>query len=211
MSEKDFSKDDNPFDVSGGKKSAFLPNLKDGESLKIRFMVEPDPKDKYFKVCFRHRWVKDSAGNFKGDFTCLNSRENLQKGVVCPLCERGMNPSPRFITPVMDRTDGKIKILDQGRMVYDQLLGHKRTNDSVIDIDFVYSRKGKGQMDTKYSIEPIIKTSGTMLTKEELKGLEEIDLEKVIAEKTREEILAIINPTTSAESVVEEDEGVVPF
>jgi len=208
---EDWGQSDNPFDVTVKRTSKFLPTLKDGDSRVIRFLVETDATKGFMKK-FRHRWVEGADGQSKGDFTCLNSRENLKKGIVCPLCEKGLNATARFLTLVIDREDNQVKILEQGRMLYDQLTEYAKANDTITNIDFDYSRKGKSQFDTKYGISPIIKTVGELTQKETaLREAADIDLSKIVAEKTREELLTIISGEEKKREAVEEKGDVLPF
>ncbi len=143
----------------------------------------------------------------KKSYACIGKEE-------CPLCENEQ-PSVKFMTWVIDRKDGVVKILEVGYSIVKQLT--KLANDSEYGIDesgFPYdiniSREGTGQ-DTTYSV--IAGRKNAPLTKEELEKTSNLDdLEEIIEkkkEKTREEFGKSSSKTTDDDDEIDVEN--IPF
>ena len=116
----------------------------------------------------------------------------------CPVCARGFRPSKRYLINVIDRSDGKIKVLESGKTIFAKFKMWANANkmqpggaegpDFVIEVDIPGGKKRFA----KYSVMP---TQVKKLTPEEaavVKATGLYDLRKEKPHPTPEEVEAII-------------------
>lgn len=76
---------------------------------------------------------------------------------TCPYCQKGDDPTQKFVTNVYDHTDGKVLIWEYGSTVARQLQAIYRMlqeeNRQINDIDLKVSVTGSG-LTTKYQVTP---------------------------------------------------------
>lgn len=112
-------------------------------------------------------------------------------GAGCPICKAGHAPQFRYQIQVIDRLDGKIKILEQGPTVFNAIKAYavdpEYGDPSKYDIKI--KKEGSGR-DTKYSV--LASPNKSDLTEEELKAVQESkSLEEINKPKTYEEIIQL--------------------
>jgi len=79
-------------------------------------------------------------------------------GKGCPICKIGHVPQSRYQVQVIDRADGKIKILEGGVTIFNQIKECAMDDDfgDPTQYDFKIKKEGTGR-DTKYSLRPVPK------------------------------------------------------
>lgn len=108
-------------------------------------------------------------------------------GSGCPICKAGKAPQARYQVQVIDRNDGKIKVLEQGPTVFNHIKAYAMDPDygdpSLYDIKI--KKEGSGR-ETKYSVLPSPKKSEITAEEQQAvascKSLEEINKAKTIDE-----------------------------
>jgi hypothetical protein len=173
--------------------------LKSGETAKIN-IVDEDSFN-----------IRDHFVQGKGFFTCIQGigEEN------CPLCESGIKATNHFVFNVVDHreyTDKKgvthkdqVKIWRLGITLLRVLEKKRSRHGAYPTLDVEISKMGQGQS-TAYDIEVEKRAKKFVLPE----GAELYDMEKVLAPKSRKELLAILNgtaPATSTDTDEEEDEN----
>jgi len=129
-------------------------------------------------------WENDINGG-KRKIICL--------GVKCPICKKGEGHTPqtRYQIQVIDRKDGKIKVLECGKQIIKSIKDYAVDSDygDPTQYDIKIKKEGSGR-DTKYSVMPV--PSKYPLTPEEEELVKNaptiVELNKI---KTEEEILAM--------------------
>lgn len=112
-------------------------------------------------------------------------------GAGCPICKAGKAPQARYQIHVIDRVDGKVKVLEQGPTVFNQIKSYAMDADygDPTKYDIKVKKEGSGR-DTKYSLLP--SPNKSEITAEEQKLVAECkSLEEINKVKTIEEINAI--------------------
>ncbi len=112
-------------------------------------------------------------------------------GAGCPICKAGKAPQTRYQIQVIDRADGKIKVLEQGPTVFNQIKSYAMYPDygDPTKYDIKIKKEGSGR-DTKYSLLP--SPNKNDITADEQKLIAECkSLEEINKIKTIEEINAI--------------------
>jgi|GEM_PF-1875788 len=98
-----------------------------------------------------------------GDDTCIFCKDPAEE-----------KPKLRYMTWVIDRTDGEIKLYEFGHSIFKQLVALAKDPDYAFeytpDYDITITRSGSG-MDTEYSV--VAARSNTPLTEEEKTKIEE--------------------------------------
>lgn len=131
--------------------------LKDGESVRIRFLAEPNK----WRLFSDHRAKK--GGNWT-TVPCISD--------VCPLDDDDQ-PSQKVLIPVYDVKQKKIRIVKAGSRLFDDLIGvHGR--GKLLDRDYNLLREGS-ELDTKYILDAEDKEQ-----RPELKKLTLPDLDKIL-------------------------------
>lgn len=125
-------------------------------------------------------WEKGTDGSNKR-VVCL--------GVGCPVCKAGHTPTKRFQVLVIDRADGKIKILEAGtsifRQIKDYALDAEYGNPTMYDMRI--KKEGSGR-ETKYSV--VASPNKGQITDEEKKLVDDAtSLTDINKPKTVEEIM----------------------
>jgi hypothetical protein len=144
-------------DVGGGGQFEIM-TLPTGES-KVRLLMD--------KPWFLHEHWVDVPGE-----TGQQSRKIVCSGdESCLACKRGISAAKRNYVPVIDRADGKIKILEGGVMIFGAIKKLRKDPDygDPTKYDLKITREGTG-MTTKYGIVPSPNKSD--LTKAEVALLE---------------------------------------
>jgi hypothetical protein len=221
MAEEMFSFDEKE-DVMAGGKTAFIGKITEGKPLTIRFLLEIDKWPKAYKHDFvrvekngkiQTKYVKgDKESKLVGSFVCINSKQNIRNGVICPLCEAGLKPKAKFGVPVIDRASGTAKLYESGHStIYKALMAEFEQNGTILDVDYRISRTGSN-LDTKYSVVALRKTQKA-LTSEELALADTVKADKYFQSKTRQEILDIMEGKKKDEAAMSEgeEEEPVPF
>lgn len=222
MAEEEMFSFDGEADPFAGKKTEFISKIKAGEPITVRFLTEIDKWPKAYK----HDFVRvgkdgkiqkeynrnDKESKLIGSFVCINTKQNLRNGVVCPLCEAGLKPKAKFGVPVIDRATGTVKFYESGHStVYKQLMAEFEQNGTILDVDYKITRTGE-KLETKYTVVALRKTQKA-LTPDDLKLADAIDANKYFKAKTREEIMDILSgkKQEKTEAISEEEEEPVPF
>ena len=188
----------NPDDGTGLKKVDFL-RLQSGITYKIRPIYQPVRFWKYFnKKDGRLR----TAICADADTCSIRDRyPDLKK------------PSLRFASVVIDRADGKVKVLEAPKMVFSPLGNHmeatgKNPGGSKDGSDFQIKVIGKG-LNTRYEVTPV---AVTPLTSDEMKQIQSAiggDVKEVLSEmfkiNTPEQIEKKLFGDFEAESPTEEN------
>jgi hypothetical protein len=110
-------------------------------------------------------------------------------GAGCPVCKGGHVPMARYQVQVIDRADGKIKVLEGGPTIFNSIKSYAMDADygDPTKYDMKVKKEGSGR-ETKYTIVAAPKKSD--VKPEELKLMEESkSLEEVNKPKTIEEIM----------------------
>ena len=110
-------------------------------------------------------------------------------GSGCPICKAGHAPQLRYQIQVIDRTDGKVKVLEQGSTVFNAIKAYavdpEYGDPSKYDIKI--KKEGSGR-DTKYSV--VASPNKSDLNYDEQKAVEECkSLEEINKAKTIDEII----------------------
>ena len=110
-------------------------------------------------------------------------------GSGCPICKAGKSPQMRYQIQVIDRADGKIKVLEQGTTVFNAIKAYaidpEYGDPSKYDIKI--KKEGSGR-DTKYSV--VASPNKSSITPEEEKALAECkSLAEINKAKTIDEII----------------------
>lgn len=131
----------------------------------------------------------------KRSVTCL--------GKGCPICnlvkqakangeESPYRTGKKHSLNVINRTTGKVEVLEQGKTFFEELLELHTDVGDVTTYDIKVKRKGKTKNDTKYKLTEDVHTE---LTPDELKMIEKdkIDLAEYFKAPTNEQVLQLIN------------------
>lgn len=121
------------------------------------------------------------------------SVDGMNKKILCPgndchICKMGKTPQTRYQVLVIDREDNKVKVLEGGPTIFNQIKNYAKEEDygDPTKYDFKINKEGTGR-ETKYTLMPSPKKSD--YTDEEL---ELISTAKPLSEinrfKTKEEI-----------------------
>ena len=110
-------------------------------------------------------------------------------GSGCPICKAGKAPQLRYQIQVIDRTDGKVKVLEQGSTVFNAIKAYavdpEYGDPSKYDIKI--KKEGSGR-DTKYSV--VASPNKSELNSDEQKAVQECkSLEEINKPKTCDEII----------------------
>ena len=101
----------------------------------------------------------------------------IGKDKGCTECEKGNKPRVQWLLWVIDRADGKIKLLEVGYSIILQISKLAQTKDYEFDImpsyDMIIIKEGEG-LDTEYTVIParVIDVALTEKEKEEIMKLE---------------------------------------
>lgn len=137
-------------------------------------------------------------------------------GKGCPICNiiknakqnkevPKYNSSKRYHIHVIDRTDGKLKIMENSKTFFGQLLTLQDNVGKLTSYDLKVIRTGTGKK-TQYNIIPMAQTPLTEKDKELLS--DRIDLDEYFAAPTNEQIIRLLNGEKPEDVFREEDEGV---
>ncbi len=128
-------------------KSSEIRALKDGESITIRFLEEPD---KWFG--YNEHWMKDG-----GPIPCVADD--------CAGCdsdeESERRKNPRYLINVYCADENKVIPLKMTKMAADIAFRYYEKRGTVLDRDYEFSRSGAGMQDTKYLLEPDVPSKFT--------------------------------------------------
>lgn len=114
--------------------------LKDGESLTIRFLEEPD---KWFG--YNEHWMKDGGPIpcIADDCTGCDSDEESER-----------RKNPRYLVNVYCADENKVIPLKMTKTAADIAFRYYEKRGTILDRDYEFSRSGAGMQDTKYLLEP---------------------------------------------------------
>lgn len=160
------------------EKSAALFKMQAGESRLIRILASPD------EIVAAYEHVENFGGFWKV-IECLGKKD-------CPLCKAGRNASFRAYIPIIDRTDGKVKIFKASREVVKFLIALNEEEGDPRKYDLKCVRQGEG-LKTQYSFFVKDKTDEDLTPY--LKYIPPI--ENFIEKLSREEIEALMDSTVS--------------
>lgn len=173
--------------VKGGNMD--ILRMADGEAKLLRILATADE----IIGVFEH--TEQFGGNWK-TITCLD--KNFKKNGECPLCLAGKNASFKAYIPVLDRTDGKVKVFKASKTVVKQILGLVEEYGNITERDFKISRSGT-RFDTTYQFFP------KDPKKEDLSGYEVPDIEERVTPMSKESILTLMNGNVEEDTDVEDD------
>jgi hypothetical protein len=126
------------------KQGMEILKIEDGQSRIVRILV---PASDVMGV-YEH--TEQFGGSWK-TITCLDKNEN-KKG-ECPICMAGKFPSFKAYIPVLDRTDGKVKIFKASKDVVKMLLTLVDEYGDLTDRDYKICRNG-AKLQTTYQFIP---------------------------------------------------------
>jgi hypothetical protein len=160
----------NPDDGSGTRKVDFL-RLLSGVTYKIRPVYQPVRFWKYFNK--KDGRLRTAICSDADTCSIRDRYPDLKK------------PSLRFACVVIDRADGKVKVLEAPKMVFSPLANHKEATGqnpggSKDGSDFQVKVIGKG-LNTRYEVTPV---GVTPLTSDEMKQIQSAvgDVKDILAE-----------------------------
>jgi len=164
-----------------GKSGGDWMKLKDGEN-KVRFVTESQAYGKHYVQAEKKNYV------------CI--------GEKCILCSQGVKKQTRFISWVIDREDGQIKLLEIGWQIFKQMGELSKSSEygfkDLPPFDIIIKKKGEG-LDTEYFIQPARKE--TKLTDEEKKEVKKLTSPELIVKKMLEK-----NPSPSLEDPIDREQ-----
>lgn len=125
-------------------------------------------------------------------------------GVGCPICKAGHVPQKKFQVLVIDRTDGKLKILEGGNSIFRQIKDYAMDADygDPSKYDIKIKKEGSGR-ETKYTI--VASPKKSELTPEEqalldgARTLSEINKPKTIEELMQMNLQVLAGDSTGFE------------
>jgi len=177
---------------SGGGNSLEWFKINEGETKTIRFLTEGSEI-----ISLPKHFVK--VGKFKGNIMCLNNPE--ENKFDCPLCRNAgkefgspiSTATERCYAVIIDRETGEPKILEGTKGVYNQLSEIYKTNKSITNVDYSFSKKKGSSKWIDYKLNALI-TTARPLTKEEKELGAKMNLEDVISafSKTHAEVKKIL-------------------
>jgi hypothetical protein len=175
------------------KKSGMeLLKIEDGQSRVVRILSTVD------EIMGVYEHTEQINGSWK-TLTCLDKNSN-KKG-ECPMCAAGKNASFKAYIPMLDRTDGKVKIFKASKDVVKQILGLVDEYGDLTDRDYKIARNG-AKLQTTYQFLPKDKK------KEDLSAYELPDIEDRIEPMTREAMINMMNGGANAPATASnEDTG----
>lgn len=138
---------------SRGDESDFY-TLQQGDN-KLRIVSE-------FAIRVGH-YIKKGMGAKGKTYPCTQD-EN------CSYCNEGLKPSTKFLCHIIDRTDGKFKLVEFGVMIMKQLKALSKDPQYTFSITPSYDinvKKAGSGLDTKYTVLP--DRADTVLTEDEKK------------------------------------------
>lgn len=173
--------------------SSFTPmlKLKNGESAEIRILVPADEIISVWEYTFQ-------AGGRWYTITQPPNREDD------PLYKAGMKASFRSYIPVYNRTEERVQIFKASKTVGLQLLGLVQEYGDLTSRDFKILRQGE-KLNTTYQFFPRDPSPF------DFDSVEIPDIEKMVAPKSKEEILAILEGEVKELGDLEEGEDDFPF
>ena len=147
----EYEKAEKEYGVGGGK----WMNLQEGDN-KIRIVSEFEDYGQHYNQATNKSVV------------CLGKEK-------CPICRMGDKARVQYLGWVIDRSDGRIKLLRIGHQIFKQIGELSRNEeyyfDIVPDYDITIKRVGQG-LETEYTVIPA--RQNTPLTEDEKKQIEEI-------------------------------------
>lgn len=120
-----------------------------------------------------------------------SSKKVICTGASCPICKAGHAPQARYQVKVIDRTDGKIKVLEGGPTIFNAIKAYAMDPDygDPTKYDVKIKKDGQGR-ETRYTVVPAPKP--IPLKPDEIKAIEESkSLEEINKSKTVEEIMQL--------------------
>lgn len=122
----------------GGGANGVIVRLKAEETLKVRFLTEPD---QWFEAQFH--WPKGQK------FPSWCSQEKS-----CANCKSGDNPRTCVLANVLDREGGKVVVMQMpGSLAQQVFKRYEKFDGTVMDRDYELSREGSSLEDTKYMVD----------------------------------------------------------
>lgn len=113
--------------------SEFLWRLKADESFPVRFLQEPAD------------WFEAAQHYVGGSFVWCTDPENNKD---CEHCENGDRPAKRALANVLDRTTGKVRILQMTTQLANSVVG--KVDRPITTADYEIWREGSDKENTKY-------------------------------------------------------------
>lgn len=113
--------------------SEFLWRLKADESFPVRFLQEPAD------------WFEAAQHYVGGSFVWCTDPENNKE---CEHCENGDRPAKRALANVLDRTTGKVRILQMTTQLANSVVG--KVDRPITTADYEIWREGSDKENTKY-------------------------------------------------------------
>lgn len=165
--------------------------LKSGESAEVRILV---PADEIISV-----W--EYTIQVGGRWMTITQPPNREDD---PLYKAGKKASFRSYIPVYNRAEDRVQIFKASKTVGLQLLGLVQEYGDLTSRDFKILRQGDG-LNTNYQFFPRDPSPF------DFSSVEIPDIEKMVAPKSKEEILALIEGGVQEQGDVEEDEDDFPF
>ena len=168
---------------TGGGGNRDIERLKLGETTKIRFIGPVIPRYVYWMVNNEGRRTPIECLSFNRDTQSFENTKGIDpvKEIDTDLLGDQGKTSFAYITNVIDRSDGKIKLCDIKSTIYKQLIdlakdpeyGDPSDAENGYDITIKKEKTGPQPMNVRYSVVP--GRNSTPLTSEEL-DLEQYDL-----------------------------------
>lgn len=126
--------------------------------------------------------------HWENDLTGKNKKV-ICPGAGCPICKAGKAPQTRYQVQIIDRVDGKVKVLEQGTQVFNAIKAYAMDEEygDPTKYDINIKKSGSGR-DTKYTV--MASPNKRPLTDDEQKAVSECkSLSEINKAKTIDEIL----------------------
>jgi len=121
----------------------------------------------------------------------------------CELCKNGLKPNVQFLTWVIDRVDGRIKLFRFGFQVYKQIVAYKQNPDYAFDeipeYDLTINRVGIGKQ-SEYTVVPARQDS-PLTEEEEIKITEKVKNLNEIIDKMKAKVALTPEETEESEDI----------
>lgn len=121
--------------LKGGGGSGVLRRIKADETVKVRFLQEPEDWEEAY-----YHWIGDK-------FVWCNRSRN------CMGCKAGDRAKKTVLANAVELAAGKVVIMQMPPSLADQVLKRHEKYETVMDRDYDLSREGSGLSDTRYSVD----------------------------------------------------------
>lgn len=142
----------------------YLQLKEDGDIAKVRFYIESLDDLKFYVV---HQIEVNGKKRY---VNCLRTYD--QPIDDCPLCasalqNKDLKTTVKLFMPVLDMSDGQVKLFERGRNFKDEIMGHIRRNAPLVNYPCEIERCGaKGDTNTTYKVYPLAQEKDDTMIKD---------------------------------------------